>query len=263
VRQATLLLFLICSAAEASVVTLNPYTFSSTCDGIPGATNSGCSDGNTSVTFGLNGATGPYVTASASGSDSGVSTLGDLVYQIFVAGPGTTAQVDVRYLLNVSGQFTQPLGNDEAALLNTGAALTVGPNNLADTEIHVNASGGSSENGFPPSLSDTSVNAGYANGAWAGLLDGPQTITLATGIAYNVTLRVQANCTGQGTGNSVINCGTSASIDPTFTIDPGQSNAAQYSILFSPGVGNGSAVPEPATFFLLALGGLALIFLRR
>ena len=44
-------------------------------------------------------------------------------------------------------------------------------------------------------------------------------------------------------------------VDPTFSIDPSTPNAGQYSLSFSPGVGNGgTSVPEPASFAALGLG---------
>jgi len=256
------------SCFASTVNPLNGFTFSSTCNSVSTPQNAGCSVGNATVQYGLNSVTGPFASASLSAGTGG-NTIGDLVYQIEVSGPTPTALVDVNYLLTVAGQFTQPLGNDESALLNTGAALAVGPYNIADTEIHVTASGGSVENGFPPSVTDTSVNASYSSktGAWAGSSAGPDTLTLTTGIAYNVVLRVQADCTGQGTGSTVISCTTSAAVDPTFSIDPSQVNGSQYSILLSPGVGNGTgplpSAPEPATLLLSGLGLIGVAILGR
>jgi hypothetical protein len=48
----------------------------------------------------------------------------------------------------------------------------------------------------------------------------------------------------------------SAFVDPYFAIAPGTPDADQYSLIFSPGVGNLplAAVPEPSTWVMLALG---------
>jgi hypothetical protein len=272
-KQITLL-YIICAGAlfmdnalAGTVTNLNNYSFSSTCESFQFA-GSGCSlsngSGNGNVQTGLSGLTGPFVTASNASTDAGGNTNGDLVYQILVQGPANTAQVDVSYLLNVTGQYSG-LGNDEAAQLNTGATFTVGLETIGAASIIVNASGGSIENGFPPSLTDDSVNAGFSSkaGGWAGSLSGPQTISLTTGLSYNVELRLQADCTAQGKGSSSVSCTTSAMIDPTFTIDPDQLNAGQYSITLSPGVGNGSAAPEPGTLTLLGGGILGAVVLGR
>jgi hypothetical protein len=53
-----------------------------------------------------------------------------------------------------------------------------------------------------------------------------------------------------------------AAVDPYIFIDPNFANASNYSIIVSPGVGNGlpvSALPEPATMALTASGLIMLI----
>jgi hypothetical protein len=283
--KSTLFFSIVCAAAPLShtalanmVNTLNVYSFTSQCQGAAGATNSGCSvsnsNGSATAGYGLNSSTGPDVTVSASGAlnaptgDNAGNGQGELVYQIEATGPTNTVKVDVNYLLTLAGQYTTPLGNDESASILTGTTFTVGPNTIASAQINLSASGGSSENSIPPSFSDTSSNASCSatTGDCNGSLSGPQTITLTTGLAYNVALRVQASCSAQSPGNAYENCSTSASIDPTFKIDPSQANAGQYSLEFSPGVGNGSPasmVPEPALMLPLGVGLVGLGALRR
>lgn len=59
----------------------------------------------------------------------------------------------------------------------------------------------------------------------------------------------------------------SAFIDPVFSIDPSFLNADQYSILTSPGIGNGAdiGVPEPSTWVMMLLGfaGMGAVARRR
>ncbi len=208
---------------------------------LPSPFNNAAPASQTSVSFGLNSASGPFITASSSRSDSvGLSTNGQMLYYIEVTGPGTTALVDVNYLAMVTGQYSS-LGSGDNASLNTGAVFSVGPYQIADTELHVSATTGGAI------LSNTSINAGYssATGTWSGSLSGPDTITLTTGIDYLVTLDVQANCAATS-GPGIASCSTSAAVDPTFLIDPSQVNGSQYSLLFSSGIGNGTAAVSAA-----------------
>ena len=58
-----------------------------------------------------------------------------------------------------------------------------------------------------------------------------------------------------------------ASIDPYITIDPSTPNASLYTLVFSPGIGNGPpsapAVPEPSTWAMILLGFAGLAFAGR
>lgn len=65
-------------------------------------------------------------------------------------------------------------------------------------------------------------------------------------------------------GDSPLAESASAFADPEIFIDPSFANAGLYSIVLSPGVGNGiAAAPEPGTLPLLSLGGVVLFFARR
>jgi hypothetical protein len=72
-------------------------------------------------------------------------------------------------------------------------------------------------------------------------------------------LQVQASV-----GDSLRSESASASADPFIFIDPAFPNAALYSIVVSPGVGNSTAaVPEPASVHLVISGVLALAISAR
>ena len=73
---------------------------------------------------------------------------------------------------------------------------------------------------------------------------------------YTVHIGAGASVNGSNAFNPAV---AFASVDPVFTVDPAY--AGQYSIVFSPGVGNSpDVVPEPAgwTMMLAGLGGLGM-----
>jgi hypothetical protein len=53
-------------------------------------------------------------------------------------------------------------------------------------------------------------------------------------------------------------------LDPVLQLDPTFANSADFSLAFSPGIGNApeSSVPEPSSLLFLAIGILGLIVVR-
>ncbi len=80
---------------------------------------------------------------------------------------------------------------------------------------------------------------------------------LTPGHIYRVTMVVDVFA---GASGSVFPASASAFIDPVFSFGPGV--GSEYSLLFSPGIGNAAPVPEPQTWALLAMGVLALCLRR-
>jgi len=83
-------------------------------------------------------------------------------------------------------------------------------------------------------------------------------VTVSSGALDDGHLEIEAST------NPVLGAATSsASADPLIEIDPGFANAADYSILLSPGVGNAtSSTPEPGTLILVCCAPLLLIARR-
>ncbi len=86
-----------------------------------------------------------------------------------------------------------------------------------------------------------------------GITSGILSLSVLSNSAYSIYLQT-----------AVQNSGTS-SIDPVISIDPAYQDAGEFSVALSPGVGNTSPVPLPATAWLLlsALGGLGIAGRRR
>jgi len=80
--------------------------------------------------------------------------------------------------------------------------------------------------------------------------------TLSTSYSYGIQINTEVNAFGEGAGQS----GTaSAFVDPQVYIDPTFSQAGDYEIVFSPGIGPGATAPDCSStigLFGLSLAGL-------
>jgi hypothetical protein len=75
--------------------------------------------------------------------------------------------------------------------------------------------------------------------------DMPFQVTLFAG-AYGDTSLKAADCCDFGDAHALA--------DPVFKVDPSNTNANAYSLVFSPGIGNGAPAPEPAAWALMLVG---------
>jgi hypothetical protein len=97
-------------------------------------------------------------------------------------------------------------------------------------------------------------------GSPPGEFSGSFGVTVSSGAVDQLVLEIEV-----GAGNNGPNGESASAIaDPMITIDPNFAGAANYSLVFSPGVGNevGPGIPEPGTLTLICCGG-ALLLLRR
>jgi hypothetical protein len=82
---------------------------------------------------------------------------------------------------------------------------------------------------------------------------------------YEVDMAVSVD--GSVYGGSYGNVSLAASVDPQILIDPALPNASQYTLVFSPGVGDGpiAGVPEPSVWAMMLVGfaGLGFAAYRR
>ena len=166
-----------------------------------------------------------------------ISTVG--VFLNGVHGGGATAVV--RYFFEVIG------GNSGdvvplliATNLSTDATAASGGHSFASLSAFTNSFG----NSFVAVC--TNESCGSTVSSFSGLLS----TRAKSGEVGELDLQVSAGSGGLDSGFA------SASADPFIYVDPSFSAASQYSILVSPGVGNGIAaasVPEPGSAGLLAL----------
>jgi hypothetical protein len=88
--------------------------------------------------------------------------------------------------------------------------------------------------------------------------NGTLTFQLTPNTAHQVIISAEADAPGPGNG------GSSAFADPIIYLDPTFTNAANYALTLSSGIGNQAPVPEPASFLMMGVGVAGLVWrLRR
>jgi hypothetical protein len=114
----------------------------------------------------------------------------------------------------------------------------------------------------------TQVNTGAGCGSVGTSFNVQKHMSVMSNTSIGVTILAGA---AGGTGDIAYHPGQSeimsilAQADPFIYIDPTFALADQFSLVFSPGVGNVSAVPEPSTWamLLLGFGGVGFMAYRR
>jgi hypothetical protein len=173
--------------------------------------------------------------------------------------------------LQVSGSTT---GGEAVSILNLSYQFAIfGP--TANVGVFVGASGsfgGSSTGpgGFldgPQATMDLggpgiSISESVPGGTTPGSFTLNQKFTFQTNTLYDVHMIAEGGATVNFLGGTA---SFFAQVDPIFTIDPTVANADQYSFVFSDGIGNTPAVPEPSTWAMMLVGfaGLGFTAYRR
>jgi hypothetical protein len=165
---------------------------------------------------------------------------------------GGSASISIQYFFQVVG------GNpgDTVPILiatNLNVASTSsggGSFGFAETAVHTSRSGDTFATVCTDGTCGTSATQFSGTISW-----------LASSGAIGDYISVQAVA---AVGDSLTAQSSTAFADPFLFIDPAFANAAQYSIVLSPGVGNGlpATVPEPATLGLTSLASVLLILKR-
>ena len=241
----------------------NPGTISDSVTSLPNSSVPGSAQGDASVAL----TPIPQVSADLSvtaigtphqiGGTQGQSTA-TVTYQMEVLGPTSTVVVAVNAKGGVSTTAVSPSDDQMKALaqfqvqdptskflINDKVSL-VAVSNFANPSANVS---GSLATGFTGGFNDTS---GYS---------------FVIGQIYSVMIKADAEDTIFGGGVPGGTEGESAFVDPTFFIDRTFADPNNYTILFSPGIGDGMAggVPEPSTWVMMILGfaGVGFMAYRR
>jgi hypothetical protein len=228
------------STAAMASSPLPPYTATTSCtSGSLGVVDGSapCSqangDGSDNDTFTVSPFAGVSANSSVAGNpEDGFGSFGTLDYSFELVGGNPGDQVP---LLIFTDLFTS-IGGDAYAF--SEIVVSTGSTGLGSV-VACQSYGGT----CPPSAS--------AN------FSGSFGLIVSSGALEDLHLEVEA------TSNPVLGAATSsATADPLIEINPGFSNAGNYSIELSPGVGNGVApIPEPGTLILVCIA--PLLFLAR
>lgn len=163
----------------------------------------------------------------------------DLDYYIAIDGPATSLLVPLRVSGTVAAFLPQPISHGT----------------FAGAWAEVNLSGGGVD---LDELAERGVTLGMGR-------SGSDVVNFDTEVMVPVNTPLLVSMSAAANSHEAFG-GDSAYADPTFTIDPAFLAANPgYALAFSPGVGNGPAVPEPLSLVLFGFGlvGLRAVCRRR
>ena len=172
------------------------------------------------------------------------NVFGVLNYSFEVIGgtPGTVVPVDIETTLQAIPNSIGYVFSEIDVAANTTASFTI------CNSGGIGCGAGTGETNFTGVLQ---VDA----------LSGTAYVTSGPSFNQGVHLEVEA---GGALGNSSDFDGGMVSADPHLFVDPGFPDAAEYSILLSPNIGNAvPGIPEPRAWVLMAVGFVCLAGLRR
>ncbi len=216
-------------AAAGGTTILTAGTVSGT--GFNGGAEGGSSSSTASASFdGLN------ASVSGSGSTSGG-----------VATANSSGLAEVTFYFEVQGSAT---GVTSVPLIFTGSGSTSASGPDAEALAYFETPGGQ--------LYSCSATGGAVGACGSEPASNSGTIDYSAAVGGLYDMQVIAS------GDSTLGSGNwSASVDPEVMIDPSFADAADFTLVLSPGVPGGTTTPEPSSLLLLATGLSGLVTLAR
>jgi hypothetical protein len=217
--------------------------------------------GSFEVSITLAGALSPYASAGVTGEES---ASGKLFYYFEIVGPGGATPVN----LDVTASLSATSYGDGSA----GAAMLI--EQVSGVSFVYSSGGTACSNEFPCTVTGANwaVCSNNEGQAYCGVerksLPLSTTEQLYANTIYVAELATSAEAPDPRVAYSATGEGAKGVADPHFAVDSSTPDAADYSLVFSSGIGNAAnlttpTVPEPATWILLVFGFAGTGLLRR
>jgi hypothetical protein len=227
-----------------------------------GLASSGIASGTNVMTVG-GSADSNFVQSASAAYDA------ETTYYVGLVGPGT-GPIEVNFYTYGSteayGGYSLTGGTVDAFASVQLLALTPSSNPLANQATPVSGFGDST--GSYSAVLNLDLNSVLRNGSFTPV--GPNfnqsgSILMTPGLTYKVRMQAEGTVSVTGTApadhpyNYLL---VTASVDPSFSIDPSNPDASEYSIEYSPNINSSTIpapVPEPPTWGLVGCGAVGLV----
>jgi hypothetical protein len=215
---------------------------------------SSCAGGTFGTVSGPNGSGTASLLPTPADSAQGIASE-DLIYFFSANGAANTlVPVQVSFALQASGTSI-----DDNGL----AALFITTDSAENNSYTYN--GQTIANANPNEVLTIACSPANSNDCYSSVAGAVTYNNVGAGARGVETFNVLSNSANEVELEVVAQGGGSASIDPSISIDPSFADASQFTLSFSPGVGNTPPVPLPAAAWLMlsGLGGLSVIARKR
>jgi hypothetical protein len=250
--------FLLAGIAIAAL--MQPVLAASLVDAVPGPVTYN----NSFVTIANGGTTGPYANISGPGTTS-LTYFSSQIQSVISLSPSPSLSLSG----TASGSASNGTSGNPVGVLNVTYNFVVqGPSGAVPITVTGSGSEGGTSTGVDANFNSLDA-ALQVSGPGVSLLNyfpngQPGSFTLNNTSNYQANQSYQIQMIAEGGANAGFGGSASffANVDPVFTINPTFANASEYSLVFSPGVGNSlSVVPLPSTWGMMLMGLVSLGFI--